>query len=165
MSTEPSVNGGILHNIKSIQVAGDFQAQLGQTAWDYMNAPALTKAPHAEGEIWSYETPVDLKAGFYEYKYYVIFNDATEPPRWVSDPCTRYGGRENMNAGFVIGGSQPDDNVISPITGGRFPLRDLIIYEMESGFQFLSSNSAEFSSQTISMGNTINLIVVSCWKI
>ena len=35
-----------------------------------------------------------------------------------------------MNAGFVIGGSQPADNVISPVAGGRLPLRDLIIYEM-----------------------------------
>jgi 1,4-alpha-glucan branching enzyme len=126
----PSINGEIRHNIKSIQVTGDFQGQLGQAAWDAINAPALSKAPHPEGELWSYETPVDLKAGFYEYKYYVTFNDASEPPRWVSDPCTRYGGRENMNAGFVIGGSQPADNVISPLTGGRLPLRDLIIYEM-----------------------------------
>ena len=126
----PNEDKGLQHNIKSIQVTGDFQIELGQAAWDFSHAPALTKIPHSEGEIWSYETPVDLKAGFYEYKYYVTYNDAAEKPRWVSDPCARYGGRENMNAGFVIGGSQPSENVIAPVAGGRLPLRDLIVYEM-----------------------------------
>jgi hypothetical protein len=36
-----------------------------------------------------------------------------------------------MDAAFVIGGSQPpDDNKISPIKGGRMPVRDLVIYEL-----------------------------------
>ena len=118
------------HNIKSIQVVGDFQAELGLDDWDFTSAPHLAKTVHPEGEIWSYETPTALKAGFYEYKYYVTFNDAAEPSRWVSDPCARYGGRDNMNAGFVIGGSQPADNPIVPVQGGRLPLRDLIIYEL-----------------------------------
>lgn len=126
----PDEDRGLQHNIKAIQVTGSFQTGLGQTAWDFTTAPALTRAPHPEGEIWSYETPTKLQAGFYEYKYYVTFNDASEKPRWVSDPCARYGGQDNTNAGFVIGGSQPADNHISPIRGGRLPLRDLIIYEM-----------------------------------
>ena len=126
----PDEDKGLQHNIKSIQVTGDFQAELGQAAWDFTNAPSLIKTAQTEGEIWSYETPTELKAGFYEYKYYVTFNDASTKPRWVSDPCARYGGREDMNAAFVIGGSQPSDNVISPLAGGRLPLRDLIVYEM-----------------------------------
>ena len=126
----PDEGNGLQHHIKTIQVTGDFQTELGQTAWDYSNAPSLTKASHPEGEVWSYETPINLKAGFYEYKYYVTFNDPSEKPRWVSDPCTRYGGWDNMNAGFVIGGSQPSDNIITPIVGGRLPLCDLIVYEI-----------------------------------
>ncbi len=126
----PNEHRGLQHNIKSIQVTGDFQTELGQAAWDYSNAPTLTRTSHVEGEIWSYEIPTELQAGFYEYKYYVTFEDSSIEPRWVSDPCARYGGHENMNAAFVIGGSQPTDNVIAPIAGGRLPLRDLIIYEM-----------------------------------
>ncbi len=126
----PDEEKGLQHNIESIQVAGNFQEVLGYEKWDHTNAPLLTKTSHPEGEIWSYETPVNLKAGFYEYKYYITFKDALEKPRWVSDPCARYGGRENMNAGFVIGGSQPQDNPIAPVSGGRLPLHDLIIYEM-----------------------------------
>lgn len=126
----PDEDGGLKHNIESIQVVGDFQAALGQAAWDQEHAPFLIKQSTGEGEIWSFETPIALDAQFYEYKYYVTFKDASENPRWVSDPCARYGGRENMNAGFVIGGSQPADNVISPVAGGRLPLHDLIIYEM-----------------------------------
>ncbi len=126
----PDEDRGLQHNIQSIKVTGDFQTALGQAPWDFAGAPSLTRARHPEGEIWSYETPVELEAGFYEYKYYVTFNDPSEPPRWVSDPCARYGGRENMNAAFVIGGSRPVDNVIAPLGGGRLPLRDLIVYEM-----------------------------------
>ena len=126
----PDEANGLQHNIQSIQVTGDFQQALGHDAWDFMNAPFLTRTLHPEGEIWSYETPAPLSAGFYEYKYYVTFNDASEEPRWVSDPCARYGGRDNMNAGFVIGGSRPEDNPVAAVMGGRLPLRDLIIYEM-----------------------------------
>ena len=126
----PDEATGLQHNIQTIKVTGDFQAALGQAPWDFASAPSLSRAAHPEGEIWSYETPVELDSGFYEYKYYVTFNDPAEPPRWVSDPCARYGGRENMNAAFVIGGSRPADNVVAPLAGGRLPLRDLIVYEM-----------------------------------
>lgn len=119
------------HNIKSIQVCGDFQKLLGLgQKWDVNQAPFMTKSPYSDdnGEIWEWLAPTELNKGFYQYKYYVTFNDNSI--RWVSDPCTRYGGEENMNAAFVIGGSQPNDNPIFPIKGGRKPVRDLVIYEL-----------------------------------
>jgi len=42
------------------------------------------------------------------------------------DPCTRYGGGENQNSGFVIGG--PTMNV-RPLADPR-PLEELVIYEL-----------------------------------
>lgn len=127
----PSENNGSLHNIATIQVCGDFQKALGQQKnWDPTTAPALTRHEHTEGEVWSYETPQELPKGFYQYKYYVTFNDANESPRWVSDPIARYGGEKNMNAAIVVGGSRPQDNPIAALAGERKPLRDLVIYEL-----------------------------------
>ena len=119
-STEPK------HNIKTIQVSGDFQKALGNPEeWDLATAPFLVQAPHSEGEIWSWTTPKELPEGFYQYKYYVTFNDPAIPPRWVSDPFARYSGEENMNAAVVVGGSRPEDNNIKPLAGGRQPLHHL----------------------------------------
>ncbi|MDX1813018.1 MAG: alpha-amylase family glycosyl hydrolase, partial [Gammaproteobacteria bacterium] len=127
----PNESNGLQHNIKSIQVCGDFQKALGQNSnWDPALAPAMARSLHPEGEIWSWATPHDIPKGFYQYKYYVMYQDPAEPPRWVSDPCARYGGEFNMNTAFVIGGSQPGDNAIAPLHGGRKALRDLVIYEM-----------------------------------
>lgn len=127
----PSEANGLAHNIHSIQVCGDFQTALGQDKnWNPATAPALKRSEHAEGEIWSYETPQELPQGFYQYKYFVTYKDFGEPPRWVSDPCARYGGENNMNAAIVVGGSRPEDNPIPPLVGGRKPLRDLVIYEL-----------------------------------
>ena len=116
--------------ILTIQVAGDFQQHLGQANWDFTAAPMLVKKEHAKGWIWTYETDIELPAGFYQYKYYVKFENGTL--RKVGDPCTRYGGQdgETQNSGFVIGGSSPDQNKVSPLADGRKHLRDLIIYEL-----------------------------------
>lgn len=127
----PSEANRLAHNIRSIQVCGDFQKALGQDKnWNPATAPAMTRSDHAEGEIWSYETPLELPQGFYQYKYFVTYKDFGEPPRWVSDPFARYGGEHNMNAAIVVGGSRPEDNPITPLVGGRKPLRDLVIYEL-----------------------------------
>lgn len=126
----PSESGGLRHHIRTIRVCGDFQKSLGQVPWDTATAPTLVRAAHSEGEIWRYETSTELPAGFYEYKYYLTFDDPGEPPRWVSDPFARYGGKENMNAALVVGGSQPGDHPIAPLVGGRKPLRDLVTYEL-----------------------------------
>lgn len=122
--------------IDSIKVIGDFQTELGQTAWDISTAPNMTKAPHPKGAVWSYTTSVSLPEGFYEYQYFVTFD--TGETRIVSDPCARYGGsrnldaiaenpRDNLNAGIVVGGST---STVTPLPGGRKHLRDLIVYEL-----------------------------------
>jgi hypothetical protein len=57
-----------------------------------------------------------LNAAFYEYKYAVDFASET---RIVSDPCTRYGGFRDRNAGLAVGGSRPQDNAVRPLPDGR----------------------------------------------
>ena len=127
----PDEEHGLAHNIDTIRVCGDFQHHLpGGADWDPASAPQLVREPHLEGEIWSWATDRVLPAGFYEYKYLVSFRDPAEPVRWVSDPFARYGGSRNLNAAFVIGGSQPADNLVRPLAGGRRPLGDLVIYEL-----------------------------------
>jgi 1,4-alpha-glucan branching enzyme len=107
--------------ISSMRVVGSFQG----APWDFLHAPEMIRSTIAEGALWSYTTPTELPAGFYEYKYLVTFDGGET--RWVSDPCTRYGGSENQNAAFVIGGSDP---LVTPLAGGRKPLRDLVVYEL-----------------------------------
>jgi len=120
-------------NIKSIQVAGSFQNQIDNNQnWDFENGLYLESTTDSEGTIWGLTVDQKLDADFYEYKYYVTFNDSNEKPRKVSDPFARYGGRDNENAGFVIGGSNPKANTkaIETLKNGRKHLRDLIIYEL-----------------------------------
>lgn len=88
----------------------------------------MKKEASPEGSFWRATTTRELPAGFYQYKYHVTYPG--EEPRIISDSCTRYGGEENQNAGLIIGGSSPQDNLVAPLVGGRLPLRDLIIYEM-----------------------------------
>lgn len=116
--------------IRSIRVAGTFQHLTpGGNDWDFPNGFPLTlDDSRPEGWFWSYITENKLPAGFYEYKYLVEFTDGST--RIVSDPCTRYGGKECQNAAFVIGGSRPEDNEVKPLRNGRKHLRDLILYEM-----------------------------------
>ena len=87
-------------DIKSIQVAGTFQTKIGHNKdWDFKNGPHLKSEAHGEGTIWSFTTDKELTTGFYEYKYYVTFNDPNVDSREVSDPYARYGGEKNENAG------------------------------------------------------------------
>lgn len=81
--------------IATIQVVGDFQVVLGQSNWDTDTAPQLTISSHPQGWVWSFTTPVDLPTGFYEYQYFVTFDDGET--RFVSDPCARYGGSRNLD--------------------------------------------------------------------
>ncbi len=113
--------------ISEIRVAGDFQSRLGGSNWDFTNGLPMARDERAEGAFWRCETPRPLPAGFYQYKYLVIFTDGQA--RIVSDPCTRYGGPEHQNAAIVVGGSRPQQNVVTPIAA-RKPLRDLVIYEV-----------------------------------
>lgn len=113
--------------IESIQVAGDFMSQLQLRDWDLNSAPRMTVQNHPKGRVWSWTSPDELKAGFYEYKYYVTFRNGES--RWVGDPCARYGGTANQNSAFVIGGSRADENRIKPLEK-RKPLRDQVVYEL-----------------------------------
>lgn len=114
--------------IKSIHVFGDFQTHLGQQNWSTHPANAMKRVPHPKGWVWTYTTPMDLPAGFYQYKYFVAFENGET--RAVSDPCSRYGGEDvkNQNSGFVIGPS-PISNT-EPLPVPRKPMRELVIYEL-----------------------------------
>ena len=116
--------GGQPH-IKEIRVLGDFQNKISGKNWDFNSAPIMTKNPHVKGWLYTYKIDgsQNLSNGFYQYKYFVTFENGKT--RWVSDPCTKYGGTgKNENAAFVI-----DDRVatVRPIPH-RLPLQDLIIY-------------------------------------
>lgn len=114
--------------IESIQVSGDFQSHLGQPNWSLNAANPMARTAHAQGWVWTYTTPGDLPAGFYQYKYFLTFENGET--RWVSDPCSRYGGEDvgNQNSGFVIGPSAVTG--VNPLSAPRQPLRDLVIYEL-----------------------------------
>lgn len=111
--------------IASIQVAGDFQHLIDQQDWDFEAAPLMEKQAHPKGWIWRCQTDRELPAGFYQYKYFVTFQNGET--RKVGDPCTRYGGSDHQNSALVIGGTDPR---ALPLAGGRKPLRDLVVYEL-----------------------------------
>jgi len=116
------VRGGTPH-IRSIRVLGTFQSALGEVAWDTAGGVILALGTHPHGLLYS-ATISDLPDGFYEYKYFVEFENRTT--RWCGDPCSRYDGSELQNAGFVIGGQRMD---VTPIAN-RKALKDLVIYEL-----------------------------------
>src|SRR2546425_2372709 len=119
--------GGGLPRITDVFVVGSFQ----KPRWD-LNAPIRMAAVDyrdpasglVKGVVYSHTT-VALRDGFYEYKYLVRFEDAS--PRFITDPCARYGGVENQNSGFVIGGRL---DTVHPLKSARLPLKDLVIYEL-----------------------------------
>jgi pullulanase len=116
---------GGLPQIKEIRVRGDFQSHVGGQDWELATAPVMTKTNHPKG--WLYTCKIDqaLPEGFYQYKYFVTFENETT--RWCGDPCTKYGGSdEHENAGFAIGGHS---TAVNPIPQ-RLPPRDLVLYEL-----------------------------------
>ena len=117
--------GGLPH-IAQMKVVGDFQSQIGANDWDIDTAPVMRKEQYQnKGWLYSYNTG-PLADNFYQYKYFVTFEDGQS--RWVSDPCTKYGGSDdNENSAFVVGG--PLINNVNPI-GRRQPARDLVLYEL-----------------------------------
>lgn len=114
--------------IASIHVRGDFQIHLGQQNWSLNGANQMTQTPHAQGWVWIYTTPAALPTGFYQYKYFVTFQNGET--RWAGDPCSRYGGEDvgNQNSGLVIGPSAVAS--VNPLPAPRQPLRDLVVYEL-----------------------------------
>ncbi len=118
--------------IRTVRVVGDFQPHIGQTAWDQTAGLLLNRQAHPHGWLHTQAIP-SLPDGYYEYKYFVEFENGTT--RWCGDPCSKYGGSENENSGFVLGGS---DTVVQPIAR-RLPLGDLVLYEL-----MLDDFTAEF---------------------
>jgi pullulanase len=112
---------GGLPQIQEIRIPGTFNA----SGWDEKLAPKMALQDHPSGWLYTYSTT--LNAGFYQYKFYVKFENGDI--RWVNDPCTRYGARsgDSDNSGFVVGGQQVD--AVQPIAS-RIAPQDLIIYEM-----------------------------------
>ena len=115
-------NGG-LPRIKHVQVTGDFQSEIKGTDWDFVRAPELIKADHPNGIIYTFSID-HLPEKFYQYKYFVTYEDGTT--RWCGDPCAKYIATEHENAAFVIGGHTTN---VEPILK-RIPFHDLVIYEM-----------------------------------
>ncbi len=114
---------GDLPRIKEVRVTGTFQDRLGSKRWNYHKAPVLVPQDHPSGVLYTFGID-ELPDGFYEYKYFVTFDNGTS--RWCTDPCTRYVGTEFENAGFVIGGN---DAVVAPIAA-RLPPSELVVYEL-----------------------------------
>jgi 1,4-alpha-glucan branching enzyme len=112
-----------LPGIRRIQATGDFQRATGGTNWDPGGAPELTRSDHPGGWLYTLTIP-DLPDGFYQYKYFVTFDNGTT--RWCGDPCAKYVGGQQENAGFVIGGNH---TVVQPLSN-RLPFADLILYEL-----------------------------------
>jgi pullulanase len=120
--------GGGLPRIRDVSVVGTFQ----NPAWDTSHPITMTRTDYSDpvdrlmkGFLYSSEA-IHLPDGFYEYKYIVHFENAEL--RWVSDPCARWGGTENQNSGFVVGGHIITE--VQPLPFPRLPLSDLIIYEL-----------------------------------
>ncbi|MEM9721949.1 MAG: alpha-amylase family glycosyl hydrolase [Bacteroidota bacterium] len=109
--------------IKEIRIRGNFQAALGGENWAFETAPIMQRQAHPKG--WVYVWSSELPEGFYEYKYFVTFEN--ESTRWCTDPYSRYSSRgQDENSAFVIGGN---DVIVQPISK-RLPSKDWIIYEM-----------------------------------
>jgi pullulanase len=109
--------------LRTVRVVGSFQINLRQKPWDLASAPLMKRTEHPNGWLYTFEI-AQLPDGFYEYKYFVEFENGTT--RWCSDPCSKYDGSNAQNSPFVIGGN---DMTPQPI-GKRLALADLVIYEL-----------------------------------
>lgn len=122
--------------LKTIHVVGSFQVEAGAPAnWDPASGlkmePIASPDPDvaSRGRLYQAVTPNPLPPGFYEYKYYVTFQDAATKPRWVPDPCTRYGGASDDNSAIAVGGTRVGE--VKALTNEqRRPMKDLVIYEL-----------------------------------
>jgi 1,4-alpha-glucan branching enzyme len=114
--------GGGQPHIARIRAVGTFQ----EKPWDIATGLELGPKPFQKrGSLYSARTARPLARGFYEYKYHVEFENGSA--RWVGDPCAKYGGASQQNAGFVI--DMRDDLPVVPLQP-RDDLRDLVLYEI-----------------------------------
>jgi pullulanase len=104
----------------------EMRVVIGGESGNISTAPMMQRAQYQnKGWLYSYVT-APMADGFYQYKYFVTFENGTS--RWVTDPCTKYGGSDdNENSAFVVGGPLIDG--VRPI-GQRLPPRDLVLYEL-----------------------------------
>jgi len=122
--------GGGLPRLTDVFVVGSFQ-KAGTREWDLSAPIRMVRSDYVDpasgllkGWVYSF-TSAPLSDGFYEYKYLLNFEDSR--PRLITDPCARYGGSENQNSAFVLGGHVEN---VSPLATARLPYSDLIIYEL-----------------------------------
>jgi len=119
-------------HIGSIRVVGDFQSRSGLGRdWQPSAAPVMarSKYPADSPKGWLYSAEIGpLPPGFYEYKYHVLFEDV-EAPRYVGDPCSRYGGVSSGNSGFVVDRGKNRLPRVRPARGKR-AYADLVVYEL-----------------------------------
>ena len=119
---------GDVSRIASVGIVGDFQIAAGiSTAnWDQTKPLMMTNGTNANGLLFSVALPRAIPDGFYQYKYFVTFQNGTT--RWVGDPCTKYGGTNSDNSAFIIGGA---DVVVRPLAPAkRLSGADLALYEL-----------------------------------
>src|SRR4051812_44755782 len=118
---EPDRGG--LPRIRSVIAPGEHQRLAGDQAWDLATAPAMVPEDHPSGTLYRLRLD-DVPDDFYQYKYYVTFENGTS--RWCGDPCARWLGTDAENAAFVVGGATET----VPRLAGRRPLGDLVVYEL-----------------------------------
>jgi hypothetical protein len=122
--------GGGLPRLSNVFVVGSFQNPASRH-WDLSAPVPMIRNDYVDPESgllkgWIYSfVSAALPDGFYEYKYLLDFEDAA--PLLITDPCARYGGSEQQNSAFVVGGHVED---VNPLPTPRLPYSDLIIYEL-----------------------------------
>lgn len=121
--TQYDASRGGLPRIVSVRAPGEHQTLAGDASWDLDTAPRLVREDHPHGMLYRLHLE-GVPDGFYQYKYFVTFENGTS--RWCGDPCARWVGTEAENPAFVVGGNT---TTVSPLTTRR-PLADLIIYEL-----------------------------------
>lgn len=123
--------GGGLPRLTKVAVVGSFQNPETRQ-WDLAAPVPMVPGDYADpvggpvkGWVYSF-TSEPLPDKFYEYKYHLTFENGKS--LLITDPCSRYGGSENQNSGFVVGGQIIEE--VMPLPVQRLPYGDLMIYEL-----------------------------------
>jgi pullulanase len=114
--------------ISSVCVVGDFQSVVtpGATNWQAASGLPMTLQPHPNGLLFTAALPAGFPDGYYQYKYFVTFQNGTV--RYVGDPCGKYGGDQLDNSAFVVGGAPVQ---VTPLNAAqRVGGADLVLYEL-----------------------------------
>jgi pullulanase len=120
--------GGDRPKIANVRIVGDFQTTVNPAAtnWNAATGLQMSQTPHANGLLFTYTLPATFPDGYYQYKYVVTFQNGAV--RWIGDPCTKYGGDQEDNSAFVVGGTPLS---VTPLPAqNRVRGADLILYEL-----------------------------------